>query len=117
LNPFVISLNKTPILKILLTGANGYIGMRLLPLLLEEGHEIVCAVRSASRLSLDSSIKKKIKIIEIDFLDQPKENVVPKDIDVAYYLIHSMSASTSDFDEKEELSAKNFNFYLKDTSC
>ena len=104
-------------MKILLTGANGYIGMRLLPLLLEEGHEIVCVVRSASRLSLDKSIKEKIEIVEIDFLDEPKSGIIPTDIDAAYYLIHSLSASTSDFDEKEELSAKNFNIYLKDTNC
>ena len=46
-------------MKILLTGANGYIGMRLLTLLLEQGHEVVCAVRSADRLSVDPEVKKR----------------------------------------------------------
>lgn len=104
-------------MKILLTGANGYIGMRLLPLLLEEGHEVVCSVRNANRLSIDESLKKQIEIIEIDFLQDPIPEVLPKDIDAAYYLIHSMSASTDDFDEKEELAAKNFNIYLNPTQC
>lgn len=41
-------------MKILLTGANGYVGRRLLPELLNQGHEIVCAVRDKMRLGLDS---------------------------------------------------------------
>jgi len=104
-------------LKILLTGANGYIGMRLLPLLIEQGHEIVCSVRNANRLSVTEDLRKKIEIVEIDFLDEVKPGLLPTDIDAAYYLIHSMSASTDDFDEKEELSAKNFNAYLAQTNC
>ena len=39
-------------MKILLTGANGYIGMRLLSMLLEEKHEVICAVRNEARLSV-----------------------------------------------------------------
>lgn len=104
-------------MKILLTGANGYIGMRLLPLLVEAGHEVICAVRNPSRLSISSSLKAKIKIITIDFLEEPTSPVFPKDLDAAYYLIHSMSASTQDFDEKEESSAKNFNTLINYTNC
>ncbi|RMA57060.1 SDR family oxidoreductase [Ulvibacter antarcticus] len=104
-------------MKILLTGANGYIGMRLLPLLLDQGHEVICAVRNANRLSVDTELRKKIEVVEIDFLETPTPEILPKDLDAAYYLIHSMSTSTSDFDEKEALSAKNFNEYLKNTDC
>lgn len=104
-------------MKILLTGANGYIGMRLLPLLLEQGHQVVCSVRNANRLSVTPDVRKKIEVVEIDFLNDVEPNKLPKDIDAAYYLIHSMSASTSDFDEKEELSVKNFNAYLEPTNC
>jgi uncharacterized protein YbjT (DUF2867 family) len=104
-------------LKILLTGANGYIGMRLLPLLLEEGHQVVCAVRNAARLSVSRQTQSRIEIIEIDFLDDNAAGIIPGDIDAAYYLIHSMSSSTSDFDEKEEKSVLNFNRYLSETNC
>ena len=100
-------------MKILLTGANGYIGMRLLPLLLEQGHRVVCAVRSADRLSVDPEVKKEIEIVEIDFLEEVKPNKLPTDIDAAYYLIHSMTTSTKDFDEKEAQAAENFNKYLE----
>jgi uncharacterized protein YbjT (DUF2867 family) len=94
-------------MKILLTGANGYIGMRLLPLLLKDNHDVYCVVRDAERLSVDKETKSQIKIIEIDFLEKNNPQI-PKDIDVAYYLIHSMSSSTTDFDELEAKSARNF---------
>ncbi len=102
-------------MKILLTGANGYIGLRLLHTLLDQGHEIVCAVRSVSRLSVDEETKAKLKIIKIDFLEEVIHSPVPEDIDAAYYLIHSMSVSTKDFDELEEKSARNFNAHLAHT--
>ncbi|MGB5941369.1 MAG: SDR family oxidoreductase [Leeuwenhoekiella sp.] len=104
-------------MKILLTGANGYIGMRLLPMLMDMGHEVVCAVRSKNRLSVDKRVMNQIRIVEIDFLKEPDPDLLPNDIDAAYYLIHSMSSSTTDFDEKEERSAKNFNTLLKETRC
>lgn len=103
-------------MKILLTGANGYIGMRLLLPLLEMDHEVVCAVRDEKRLSIDAKTRSQIQIIEIDFLEEIEPNKIPKDIDVAYYLIHSMTSSISDFDEKEAESARNFNAYLKHTN-
>ncbi|MBZ9779132.1 SDR family oxidoreductase [Psychroflexus sp. CAK8W] len=102
-------------MKILLTGANGYIGMRVLPLLLDLGHEVVCAVRSADRLSVDKDVKSKIEIIEVDLLDDVKPNLFPKDIDAAYYLVHSMTSSNSNFSQKEQTTAENFNAYMKET--
>lgn len=103
-------------MKILLTGANGYIGMRLLPQLLEDGHEIICAVRDQNRLPLDSEILKRITVWEVDFAEDVELESLPKDIDAAYYLIHSMSGSTTDFDEIEARSAENFNTYMAETS-
>ena len=102
-------------MKILLTGANGYIGLRLLPNLLELGHEVVCAVRDSRRLPVDDETREKIQVVEVDFLQEVKPGLLPRDIDAAYYLIHSMSSSTVDFDEKEASSARNFNAYMKET--
>ena len=104
-------------MKILLTGANGYIGMRLLPNLLEMGHQVVCSVRDGKRLSVDPNIRKKIEVVELDFLDPTCPQVLPSDIDAAYYLIHSMASSISDFDEKEALAARHFNTLLEGTQC
>ena len=102
-------------MKILLTGANGYIGMRLLPQLLEMGHEVVCAVRDEARLSVDKETRAQLEVVEIDFLDDVTEAILPKDVDAAYFLIHSMSSSTDDFDDMEAKMARNFNKHLNHT--
>ncbi|AWI26760.1 SDR family oxidoreductase [Flavobacterium pallidum] len=98
-------------MRILLTGANGYVGKRLLPELLQLGHEVVCCVRNADRLGLDEVTLSKISIWENDFLDEPDFETLPAKFDAAYYLIHSMSASMDNFDDLEARSARNFNAY------
>ena len=55
-------------MKILLTGATGYIGKRLLPILVAQGHEIVCCVRDKNRFYFPKEFEKHIEVIEIDFL-------------------------------------------------
>lgn len=100
-------------MKILLTGANGYVGRRLLPELLSQNHEIICAVRDKNRLGLDKTTLDSITIWEVDFLEEVSLENIPQDIDVAYYLIHSMSSSTQVFDAMEAKAAENFNRYMK----
>lgn len=106
-------------MKILLTGVTGYIGKRLLIQLLEEGHHVVCSVRDKNRFSLRLFKEKldQIEVIENDFLDEATLNNIPKDIDAAYYLIHSMSSSEGDFQEKEKISAENFRKALESTEA
>lgn len=99
-------------MKILLTGANGYVGRRLFPELLSAGHDIICCVRDKNRLGLDKTTLESITIWEVDFLEDISLANCPKDIDVAYYLIHSMSSSTQVFDTMESKSAENFNRYM-----
>ena len=105
-------------MKILLTGVTGYIGKRLLIQLLEEGHHIVCSVRDKNRfgLSLFRDKLEQIEVVENDFLDESTLDNIPKDIDTAYYLIHSMSSSDGDFKEKEKTSADNFRVALEKTN-
>lgn len=103
-------------MRILLTGANGYIGLRLLPQLLELGHEVVCAVRNKNRFSVGKELSDQIEIVEIDFLELPEVPGQIKNIDAAYYLIHSMTGSTQDFDEQEARSAENFNKLMASTT-
>lgn len=99
-------------MKILLTGANGYVGRRLLPELLSQNHEIICCVRDKNRLGLDKTTLDSITIWEVDFLEEVSFENCPKSIDVAYYLIHSMSSSTQVFDTMESKAAENFNRYM-----
>ncbi|WP_395057171.1 SDR family oxidoreductase [Flavobacterium sp.] len=98
-------------MKILLTGANGYIGKRLLPELLRQGHEVVCCVRDKTRLGLDETTLNRVSIWEVDFLDDVDFKKCPEGIDISYFLIHSMSSSTSSFDKMEAIAAQNFNKY------
>lgn len=94
-------------MKILLTGATGYIGKRLLPVLVESGHEVVCCVRDKKRFEPPASLAYKITVIEVDLLIPLSLQHIPKDIDGAYYLVHSMS-TTSDYQKMEADSAINF---------
>ncbi len=94
-------------MKILLTGSSGYIGKRLLPILIENGHDVVCCVRDVKRFSPPLSLKSKIEIIQIDLLNKATLDNIPTDIDGAYYLVHSMSSS-SDYHQQEQESAENF---------
>lgn len=105
-------------MKILLTGVTGYIGKRLLIQLLEEGHHLICSVRDKERfgIHLFKSNLHQIEVIENDFLDQKTLENIPQDIDAAYYLIHSMSSSQGNFEEKEKTSADNFRKALEKTN-
>jgi len=84
-------------MKILLTGVTGYVGKRILPVLIEKGHEVVCCVREKGRLSIHKNLLQQVTIIEIDFLKEIVPDAIPQDIDVAYYLIHSMTTSHEKF--------------------
>ncbi len=101
-------------MNILITGANGYIGQRLIPVLLEEGHHLFCTVRSVSRFDGDAT-NPLIKVIEKDFLSEQQSAFTEK-IDVAYYLIHSMSAG-GEFEGMEARSATNFLKFIAGTGC
>ncbi len=94
-------------MKILVTGATGYIGKRLIPILLQKGHNVICAVRNVSRWIKYDMPEGNITPVEIDFLDSP-ENYPEIEADAAYYLIHSMSSSLNEFREMEERTARNF---------
>ena len=95
-------------MKILLTGATGYIGKRLLPVLVADGHHVVCCVRDKNRFYCPKELRENVDVIEIDFLDEDSLNAIPNDCKVAYYLIHSMSGSADNYDELERISAENF---------
>jgi len=95
-------------MKILLTGATGYIAKRLLPEVLAEGHEVVCCVRDVNRFDISRFKTDRLKVITANFLDKSSLTEIPDDIDAAYYLIHSMSSSVGDFEAMEKESAINF---------
>jgi uncharacterized protein YbjT (DUF2867 family) len=104
-------------MKILLTGVTGYIAQRLLPVLLENGHEVICCVRDSNRFNIKKYATTRISLIDVDFLKKESLQSIPDDIDLAYYLIHSMSTQSGDFGDMEEICATNFNQRIEETNA
>ncbi|WP_129718153.1 SDR family oxidoreductase [Pedobacter sp. SYP-B3415] len=102
-------------MKILLTGATGYIAQRLLPVLLEGGHEVLCCVRDRNRFDMSRYPDKPVRVLEMNYQDPESLKLIPADIDAAYFLIHSMS-SAGDFAKKEKEIAENFRDALNQTN-
>ncbi|YCM43367.1 SDR family oxidoreductase [Verrucomicrobiaceae bacterium 227] len=99
---------------ILLTGANGYIGMRLLPTLLEAGHRVTGVVRAVERFPVRQFARffesGQLSLLEGDFSRDLPE--VPEGIDAAYYLLHSMGSGV-DFHRLEEECARRFTAWIR----
>lgn len=94
-------------MKILLTGASGYIGSHLLPLLLEAGHHVYALMRQKKNLPIPSKYKTRLTLLQADLLDKSSLPDL-SDLDAAYYLVHSMSDDPKHFKELEEKSCTNF---------
>lgn len=107
-------------MKVLLTGSTGYIGRRMLPVLVDAGHKVVCAVRDKRRFDWDdfgTDFLEHVEVIECDLLDPEELDRLPKDIDAAYYFIHSMGTSYQGFSDMEQNTARNFVSYLDTTEA
>ncbi len=103
-------------MKILLTGATGYIAKLLLPNLLQKGHHVVCCVRDKKRFDTKKYNPDQISVIEVDFSNMDSLQSIPNDIDIAYYLIHSMPSQKGDFENLEKVCAKNFKERVQKTN-
>lgn len=93
-------------MKILVTGASGYIGRQLAERLSHAGHEVTCMVRNRSTAPLRSGTYTRI--VEADALRAETLPAAVANIDVAYYLIHSMSGGEARFEQRDSEAAYNF---------
>ena len=91
---------------VLVTGATGYIGGRLVPRLLERGHAVRVLVRDASRIA-GRSWSEQVEIREGDLLESRSLEGVFDGIDAAYYLVHSMRAG-SDYEPRDLQTVETF---------
>jgi len=103
---------------LLLTGATGYIGLRLVPDLLEAGHRVTVLVRDRRRFPASefSEAGDRLQVLEGDFLLPDSLPDLPSDLDAAYYLLHSMGGG-GDFVSREKTVAENFIKLLGPTAC
>lgn len=95
----------TPPSLVLVTGATGYIGGRLVPRLLETGYRVRVLVRDASRLQ-GRSWASRVEVVQGDVLDPASLPPAMQDVFAAYYLIHSMAGEN--FHERDLAAARNF---------
>ena len=92
--------------KVLVTGATGYIGGRLVPRLLEAGNAVRILARDPARLQGRSWITQ-VEVVQGDVFEPDTLLPAMEGIEVAYYLIHSL-ATSSDFQERDLVAARNF---------
>ena len=93
-------------MKILVTGASGYIGGRLIPRLVAGGHAVTCLVRNPEKLKFNK--RENVEIRQADLLDPTSLRPVMNGVEVAYYLVHSMADGVRGYIERDHLAAEHF---------
>jgi uncharacterized protein YbjT (DUF2867 family) len=91
-------------MRIVVTGATGYIGGRVVPRLLEAGHEVRVAVRSPERIA-EYPWGDRVEVVTADLRDAEQVRTAVAGMDVLYYLVHAMG-SGKDFEAQEKKAAE-----------
>ncbi len=97
--------HDSPAPTILLTGASGYVGGRLIKLLEQQPVKLRCLARSPEKLRL--LVKDTTEIVRGDVLEAQSLDEALKGVSTAYYLVHLMSGS-HDFEKQDRQAASNF---------
>src|SRR5690349_8048864 len=98
-------MNDGSLEKIGLTGATGYVGGRLLPLLEAKGYRVRCLCRKPAHLT--SKVGKNTEVVKADLSNY--DDLIPalSGLAAVYFLVHSLGSSKN-FEEDEEKTARNF---------
>lgn len=104
--------------RILICGATGYVGGRLVPKFLEQGMTVRCLVRRPEKLrAFPWCDHPNLEIVEGNIDDLKTVRVAAADIDAAYYLVHAMISAGEDYAKRDRELASKFVDGLKGSSC
>jgi uncharacterized protein YbjT (DUF2867 family) len=92
-------------MNVVVFGASGYVGGRLIPVLLERGHRVRAVSRSPMSLA-DHAWRDDVEIVQADLLDEDSLSAALEGMDVAYYLVHSLERP--DFEDVDRQAATIF---------
>ena len=90
-------------MRVLVTGATGFVGGHLVPPLRDAGHDVVALVRDPDRYDAPDGVT----VVGGDLLDPETLSPAFEGVDAAYYLVHSMQ-SGGDFEDRDRRAARNF---------
>ena len=96
---------------VLLTGATGYVGGRLLKALEESQYHLRCLVRRPELLR--PRVDSKTDVVKADVLDRSSLIPAMDGVKIAFYLVHSMGSAES-FEENDRIAAQNFGEIAKE---
>lgn len=94
-------------MRVLVTGATGYVGGRLVPVLLTAGHEVRVLARDPTRVA-GRAWAGQVEVVQGDVLDPETLGPALAGVDAAYYLVHSMAAGAGSFEERDLVAAESF---------
>ncbi|MBB3208172.1 uncharacterized protein YbjT (DUF2867 family) [Rhodopirellula rubra] len=110
--------SQNPPRRILVCGATGYVGGRLVPKLLDNGYRVRCLVRSPEKLrAFPWCDHERLEIVQGNLDDLPGVRAAIAGVDAAYYLVHAMISAGGDYAKRDRELANTFVEGLKDSSC
>ncbi len=110
--------SQNPPRRILVCGATGYVGGRLVPKLLEKGYLVRCLVRSPEKLrAFPWCDHERLEIVQGNLDNLPGVRAAIAGVDAAYYLVHAMISAGGDYAKRDRELANTFVEGLKDSSC
>ncbi len=104
--------------RVLVCGATGYVGGRLVRRLLESGYEVRCFVRSPAKLlAFPWRTDGNLQVFKGDLDDVDSLRTAVQGVDAAYYLVHAMISAGADYARRDRELAKNFVEGLRGSTC